>query len=159
MMDTPPLLNFYAFTLNPDPTRYKSHDPVDQYKALLNCIFAKKYMKHTFEEFVFYPELTLNGNVHIHGCYKLKDRVKYNRWFLPACKQWGFVLVKDKIDDDWLIYVMKESEKGDLECLFEGLPYPLTEDNIDDYKKDVRVKTVMNMKMMRNRKNVLDFLK
>lgn len=126
-----------AFTLVPDPKRYKSTQPYDQYKSLLTCIFGrKKLMLKTFSEFLFYPELTLNGNVHLHGFYKVKNKLSYFKWFLPACKQWGNTLVKFRVDDGWLAYVMKETEDDYMESLFEGLPYPLDEDSIETYKHD-----------------------
>lgn len=121
-----------AFTLSVNPARYKCVDPYDQYKALLTSIFGrKKLMKKTFSEFTFYPELNIQGNVHLHGFYKVKNKISYFRWFIPACKHWGFVMIKGRVDDNWLAYIMKDSEEN--AQLFDDLPYPLDEDTIEDY--------------------------
>lgn len=124
-----------AFTLSVNPCRYKCVDPYDQYKTLLTCLFGKKkLMLKTFSEFMFYPELNLQGNVHLHGYYKVKNKISYFRWFLPACKHFGYVLVKGPITDDWFAYIMKDSE--DNAELFKPLPYPLDEDTILEYKRE-----------------------
>lgn len=52
-----------AFTLNPDPKKYKSYEPQEQYLSLLKCVFLNKQIKSTFDYFYFTPELTDNGNI------------------------------------------------------------------------------------------------
>jgi len=131
---------FLAFTFAPNPKRYPTMDPSGQYKTLLNCIFLKKCITEIFDKFLFTPELTENGNIHIHGYYHVSDHIKYNRWFLPACKSLGYVCVKTKVDRKWIIeYVTKDMNK--MEDILEiGLPVPLSHVNHGDYhsKREIR---------------------
>lgn len=124
---------FKAFTLVPNPTKYKSTDPVHQYKSLLLCLFLKRDIVHTFSKFLFVPELTNQGNVHIHGYYSVKDNIKYNRWFLPACKEWGFINIKNNVDDQWTFeYLTKDIES--MAELMDELPVPLHSENIEEHQ-------------------------
>lgn len=127
---------FKAFTLNPNPDKYRTLDPVEQYKTLLLCLLFNNNIKHTFTKFYFTPELTQNGNVHIHGYYSIKDPIKYYRWFLPACKLIGFTCVKDRVDDEWTYqYCTKDVEL--MTQLMEELPVPLTSNN---YEENIELK-------------------
>lgn len=139
-----------AFTLSVNPARYKCTDPYDQYKSLLTCIFGRrKKMLNTFSEFLFYPELNMQGNVHIHGYYKVKNKISYFRWFVPACKAWGYVMIKGPINDDWFGYIMKDSEEN--EGIFEGLPYPIDDENIRTYlHADFRAKHTISKAKTKN---------
>lgn len=141
---------FKAFTWTPDPKRYRSTDPYRQYEDLLLNILLKKEMEQTFTAYVFVPELNENGNIHIHGYYNVKDVVKYNRWFLPACKHWGYTCIKKKVDLKWMIdYLAKEIDNT------SQVVYPLqsviTHDNRGDsmFLIDVekRVKKEKNLKV------------
>lgn len=136
----------HAFTLNPNPKKYKSTDPCEQYATLLQCLFKYKYLNACFEEYYFVPELTENGNVHIHGYYKIKDKVKYYRWFLPACKAWGFIKVKSKnIDDEWIEYVNKTIEE--MKEIMENYPVPMTRKTLEVYKKEIKVSRTMQKQL------------
>lgn len=119
-----------AFTWSPNPKKYRSHDPNDQYEALLNHVFFKKEFRHTFDKFVFIPELTEDGNVHIHGIYHVKDNIKYHKWFLPICKLYGFVKIKGKVDKGWIDYICEDC--ADNEELFFHQPYPLYDYDYDE---------------------------
>lgn len=134
------ITNVYAFTWTPDPVKYPSGSPRRQYKMLLNWILltAFKY----FDKFVFIPELNKNGNVHIHGWYLLRDKIAYYKHFLPRCKQLGWVLVKDKVNDGWFEYLEKELDQT-IEILGNDLPIPLTHFNCRNYRdmfKKVKLK-------------------
>lgn len=127
-----------AFTLSPNPKYYRSYDPVAQYVQLLNCLFKRKQLKNTLSHYVFVPELNQNGNVHIHGMYYIKNKYSYHRWFLPACKHWGFTLVKNKnINNKWVEYLYKDlSDNRDiLYCDEHGqrLPVPITKKTLSKY--------------------------
>lgn len=124
--------NVYAFTWNPDPVRYSSKTPSDQYESLLHYIY-KNYK--IFGKFVFIPELTLNGYIHIHGIFTMKDRISFYKTFLPIIKNIGFVVIKPCTNiDGWINYLIKDI-KAMSEILREELPIPLTSDNIELYKK------------------------
>lgn len=62
-------------------------------------------------DFTMYPEMTLNGRIHLHGVIKLEHPIYYYKTGLPLLKSYGHVLVK-KIDDmkKWLDYCTKEEE-------------------------------------------------
>lgn len=64
-----------------------------------------------FSKFLFVPELTQEGNVHIHGWYIIKDKIAYHKRFLPRCKELGWIKLKQrpkyKITVEWFQYVEK----------------------------------------------------
>lgn len=128
------LAAFRAFTWAPNPNRYRSLDPTQQYKALLACVLLKRPIKDTFNVFLFTPELTETGNIHIHGYYSIKDSIKYYNWFLPAVKSFGFVTVKSIVNETWTHdYVCKDMTKME-DILDHDVPIPLTNDNYDSYR-------------------------
>lgn len=124
----PKVLDYtYAFTWTPDPKRYKTTDPIEQWKTLLNCVLCKSQIRKTFCDFYFIPELTLEGNIHVHGFYKIKNNISYYRWFLPACKQWGWTRIKDRVDEEWLLYVSKSTPQMLELCTDGEVPYMILE--------------------------------
>lgn len=131
-------LNIIAFTWSPNPALFPSSDPSQQYKSLLSHILlcANKFFSH----FVFVPEINTSGNIHIHGYYKIKDQIAYYKLFLPRCKQYGWVLLKDNkqtstnVGLGWVDYLVKDIELT-YSVLDEDLPIPLSQYNISRYKK------------------------
>lgn len=132
----------FAFNLIPNPAKYRSTDPNIQWESLLLCIFLHPNIRKTFDSFYFSPELTTNGNIHVHGYYEVIDKISYYRWFLPTCKSWGHVMVKKDPDDDWLAYVMKEGP--DMEELFvnDELPTYIENTNQKTWNDLIRKKTL-----------------
>lgn len=122
--------NVIAFTWSPDPNKYPSTEPRKQYKCLLKHILLSSYKY--FRLFCFVPELTLQGNVHIHGWYVISDRIKYFKHFLPACRQYGFVKIKDHVTDDWYKYIEK-SVSETIQILGADLPIPITHKSVRAY--------------------------
>lgn len=123
----------HAFTWNPDPSRYASTEPTAQYDA---CIANKLFLaQKCLQTFCFIPELTSNGNVHIHGFYTVKDPAKYYKVFLPKVKRQGYVVVKKtKVDDKWLDYCMKDVDDNQYifdESVFE-YPFTSSSEEVDD---------------------------
>jgi len=153
----------HAFTLNPDPRRYRSFHTNYQYLSLLKCIFCKRDIMNTFDYFLFTPELTLQGNVHIHGYFHVKDIKKYYAWFLPACKHWGFVLIKEHVNQEWTMnYITKKM--NEMWNLFdEELPVPLTSDNFNYWKEKIdKINTEPKHTMVlkfKKKKSVLHYFK
>lgn len=124
---------FHAFTWNPDPKKYRSTNPHEQYRSLLYCVLFK--CKKVFSKFVFVSELTVNGNIHVHGYYAVIDPTKYYKWFVPACKDWGNTVIKDNINDYWTYQYIPKSVKQMTELFaeYDDIPILLTEYNIDEY--------------------------
>lgn len=76
---------------------------------------------------LWYPELTKNGNIHLHGVlsFNSNQRVKFYKALLPRMRQKGFVLIKYNPDSGWYNYIEKES---DFMKEVLGQPVPLTTD-------------------------------
>lgn len=146
----PPSKNLeIAFTLNPDPKKYRSTDPVDQWTSLLLCLFLKPSIRKTFSYFYFTPELTQDGNVHVHGWMEVQDSISFYRWFIPACKAWGFIKIKHNPDDDWLAYIMKDSDLM-FDLFADKLPIYLDNDNVLTWNNDLRKNTMWMTQRQRN---------
>jgi len=123
--------NLCAFTWVPDPKRFSSTSPSAQYKSILGILY-----KHlpVFGTFIFTPELTKNGNIHIHGMYTIKNKVKYFREVLPCFKGIGNVQVKDVFDEEGWIHYLAKSVPQVIDILDHHCPVPLTHYNVDVYK-------------------------
>lgn len=106
----------WALTWAPDPSLYRSTDPLSQWKTCMTYLqIARRFSK----DFMFCPELTNSGNVHIHGYYVIDDGIKYFKKFLPTIKKYGFVYIKPIDDMDiWLAYMTKEQDF--MQNYFEG---------------------------------------
>lgn len=118
-----------AFTWVPNPKNYNSTCPCVQYLQLLNGVFRFRPLTRTLSRYEFYPELTDEGNIHIHGVYYIKNMHMYHRWFLPACKKWGFIKIKSRdINSAWTDYVRKSAfmkDVVDVDLAGQTLPYPI----------------------------------
>lgn len=135
-----------AFTLNPNPAAYRSPIPSDQYRALLHALFANKQIRHTFETFTFFPELTVAGNVHIHGYYVIRDPIKYYNWFLPAAKRLGYCCIKGRdITEKWAEYCTK-SFSAIRDLMDDDLPIPIDNASQPLYKKILKAKYTLALK-------------
>lgn len=60
-------------------------------------------------DYVYWPELTLNNQIHFHGFLKIKDKALYHKAIRKLKTQLGYNLFK-LIDDQrkWLKYCMKD---------------------------------------------------
>jgi len=129
----------YFFTWSPNPARYPSSTPSDQYKVLLDLVLLKT--DKLFHQFAFTPELTEAGNIHIHGFYVIKDKVKYYKWFLPKIKSFGNTRIERMRRQYWrnaIDYLVKDCTM--MNEIFENkLPVPLTHLNIPLYKQMFRL--------------------
>lgn len=149
----------YLYTWAPNPARYPTTKPYEQYRILLDLVLLNA--DKVFRTFAFSPEMTCNGNVHIHGWYTIKDAVKYFKWWLPKCKQFGFVKVDKMRDKSALEYYKKDIDLMN-ELMDEyDLPIPLTHVNIDTYKTRPRkkFKKLKNIVHTPQYVSVLDHLK
>jgi len=155
--DHPRYGKIQAFTLSPNPKYYNSYDPVGQYEQILMAIFRYVPLRRALSKFVFVPELNANGNIHIHGMYYIKNKYAYNRWFLPACKHWGWTLVKDKnIDQEWVEYIYEDllETQDILSCDENGqlMPVPMTKESLREYTYVHELKHVKNAIPVKNLK-------
>lgn len=121
------------FTWTPDPNRYPTSKPHEQYRILLDLVLLK--FDKVFSTFACSPELNCNGNVHIHGWYVVKDPVKYFKWLLPKMKGLGFVKVSAANSKK----ALSDYYKKDIDLMNQlmdeyDLPIPLTHVNCHDYK-------------------------
>lgn len=131
LMDVPEEDTVYAYTLNPNPKVYKSVDVNKQYSQIFMLLLQKA--PKVFKHFSFTPELTQQGNIHIHGWFTIKDKVKYYKWFLPKSKCLGFVVVKNKVDEKWYEYIEKDMDF--MNEIIEDLPVPYTHKDTIPYLK------------------------
>lgn len=155
-LDEIDMLNVRAFTWSPNPLRFPSTSPSKQYKSLLNWVLLKSHKM--FSKFCFTPELSEMGNVHIHGWFIIKDRIKYHKWFIPRCKAAGYVQIKYKnIDEKWFEYIKKDISYMN-ELFEERLPVPLTNLNYDAYKRVLEKKFKLKNKYSKiSQKTILDY--
>lgn len=130
-LDEVDLSNTIAFTWAPDPSKYASTQPRKQYKALLSHILLSSFKY--FDKFCFIPELTQAGNVHIHGWFILKDKIKYFKHFLPRCREFGFVYCKPMDSISWGKDYMTKDIETSIAVIGEDLPIPLTHLNVKAY--------------------------
>lgn len=140
----------YLFTWSPNPRIFHCRDPRKQYKQLL-MNFITKFVK-CFSIFALTPELTVNGNIHIHGWFMLSDPIKWFRNWLPklGARNTGNMKVSKWNGGDAFYYYKKSVEEmndiinyGDV----EELPIPLTHHNVDAYEFKViktKYQTLLN---------------
>jgi len=128
-----------AFTCNPLPLRFNTHDPVLQYEKCM--MYFLRYAPSVFEHYCFIPELTVQGNVHIHGFYTVKNPGKYYTVFLPKAKRLGFCKIKtERVDNGWLDYIHKSLPLM-VEVMGSSLvPVPYTDEDDTDYLKQRTLK-------------------
>lgn len=142
----------YFITWAPNPARYPTNTPSDQYKVLLDLVLFNTYK--VFKTFAFTPELSQQGNIHVHGFYVIKDIVKYYKWFLPKIKTFGIVKitrVKRKYADHVLSYLSKDIEMMN-RILEDKLPIPLTHKNEVLYRRMFRL-TKKKLRLIPNSKS------
>lgn len=118
-------------TWTPDPSRYPTTKPHEQYKIILQLILLQSHK--VFSTFALTPELNENGNIHIHGWFVLSDSVKFYKYYLPKMRGFGYVKVDKCIKREGLTYYKKDIELMN-ELMYEyDLPIPLTHVNIKAY--------------------------
>jgi len=145
------------FTWSPDPNRYPSDKPHEQYRVLLDLIFYKA--ASCFSTFAFTPELNTNGSIHIHGWYVIRDKYKYFKWFLPKCKGLGWIKINKMTSRNALaVYYRKEIELMNQLMYEYHLPIPLTHKNIAEYATDRPMKKQLK-NVVRNKKKFVHYNK
>lgn len=107
MNDTLPATDLLAITWCPNPALFfrSAHKPIVQLIEL-RTILLKIYK--ACDICVLYPEMTQQGNVHIHGKLHIKDKYKWYHSTLPSLKRTGYVCIKTKINKKWDDYITKD---------------------------------------------------
>jgi len=103
-------------------------------------------------DFEVNPELTTQGNIHYHGFFKLKDKIKWHKSILPRMKRNGFIKI-NKVNSDFdkaIEYSRKDNEM--MSVLMKGLPVPFVLSSIPAIVK-------LNKQEKDKDKNVLDYFK
>lgn len=147
--------SLWAFTLCPDPKRYPSYDAEAQYHTIIQTLLQKPFMRNTFNTFEFYPELTQEGNIHLHGYFSVKDRIKYFKVFLPLCKKIGFIKLKANVDEHWIDYCRKDVDM--MEELLYPLPVPYNEYSHRYYEERAKYHFPLSAPRRKKRKTISDY--
>lgn len=72
-------------------------------------VMLSKYLGESCDDFVIYPEFTIQGRIHYHGLLTIKNYVKWVRDTLPRLRKLGFVKMETFKDnpDNWITYMKK----------------------------------------------------
>lgn len=98
----------YCFTWCPNST-FHVMPTGQQFKETFKLLRKIRYSLEG--HYKIYPELTINGNIHYHGMFAIKNKVHWFKTSLPLLKRYGFVRVdkvKPKIKDKWQRYIQKD---------------------------------------------------
>lgn len=122
IIDIEETANCYALTWAPNPKHLKENQEIN-YRNHLVKIFSKFHRACSM--FIICPELTLQGNIHYHGIFQVKDEIKWFKYILPTMKRQGFIKVK-QIDDlpKWSKYIIKKLPI--MAEMFSEYPVPYT---------------------------------
>lgn len=128
-----------AFTIT-----YKQHDkvkPKSQFHRTIPHLYRR--FRKVSDEFYIYPELHLDGNIHYHGWFIQKDRIKWHKSILPSLKLEGFVKIKYVFDGvKWRDYCEKEIE--DMKSILDDQELPVTATSKKWRMKSRMVRTTYN---------------
>lgn len=141
----------HLFTWAPNPKKFpRKHDMVYNYYYHLKNYFDKWHQ--CMYAFAICPELTLNGNVHYHGWYQLKDNVKWHKSLLPKLKYAGFVKIDEAkfveihswdAKDNSLHYYKKDADT--YASIFAPWPVPFTSNmSFARFKTITKKRTIVN---------------
>lgn len=87
--ETQPL---YLITWTPNPKRlHFKYDMIKNHKWFRRTVFQQ--CGKCVNLLCMIPEFNLNGNIHYHGFFQLKDKVKWFKKALPCMKRIGFVKI------------------------------------------------------------------
>lgn len=102
--DEPVIHKPIAFTWCPN-AKYHTSDPQIGFSMAIQTL---KHIKYVSKDFVIYPELTHQGNIHFHGKIYIQDAVKWFKSVLPKLKKNGFVKIKTNLNEGWDEYCGKQ---------------------------------------------------
>lgn len=89
-----PHLPLMLITWSPNPKGMPSkYDMIRNHKWFCRTVFRRwSSCMHTY---CVLPEFNLNGNLHYHGWFQLKDAVKWFKSILPLLKRYGYVKINE----------------------------------------------------------------
>lgn len=93
-----------AFTWCPN-NAFHTNDPQLGYSMAIQVL---KNIRLVSKNFVIYPELTHQGNIHFHGKIYISDPIKWFKSVLPKLKKNGFVKIKTNLNVGWDEYCGKQ---------------------------------------------------
>lgn len=104
MNDTEKKISPIAFTWCPNNS-FHTNDPKLGYSMAIQVL---KNIRLVSKNFVIYPELTHQGNIHFHGKIYVQDAVKWFKSVLPKIKKNGYVKIKTNLNQTWDEYCGKQ---------------------------------------------------
>lgn len=126
--------------------------PKFQYVSHINEFFRR--WKNCMSDFEVNPELTVQGNIHYHGFFILKDKIKWFKSILPKMKRNGFIkinLVKKDFESA-ISYSRKDNEM--MIKVMKGIPVPFVPGSLPSL-----IKLVKELKQKGENKTILDYIK
>lgn len=85
----------------------QTHKPRGQY--YYTRVILSKYLGESCDDFVIYPEFTIQGRIHYHGILTIINYVRWVRDTLPRLRKLGYVKMESFKDnpDNWITYMKK----------------------------------------------------
>lgn len=123
---------YYAFTWCPNPSYYTTLSPIGQFASVIPLLTRQI---RCISDYWFSPEITKQGNIHIHGMFKIADKIKFYGFWLPAIKRYGYTLVKDRVDCKWVEYIFKDQKMMREMLIPNSLPASIWHGNDDEWKQ------------------------
>lgn len=125
---------YYLFTYSPKTI---TKDPTFTYCDHITTYFLSWI--RCMHEFEVNPEFNQNGNLHYHGYFRLKDKVKWYKVVLPKMKYNGLIKI-NKVEQDLskaLEYCRKDRELM-LKCISHKIPFTHTDKKpkIDEFTQN-----------------------
>lgn len=121
----------WLLTWTPAPWKYPSNDCIEQFKMSLFWIL--KLIPLCWKTFCITPELSEAGNIHWHGWFVMKDKIKYYRQLLPRIRALGYEKIRKARNVKKAL--SKEYHRKSLKFMVQLLDQdlPITHLNIDKY--------------------------
>lgn len=145
------LRQYVAFTWNPNPGIYGSTTPSEQWISVLPHLLSGI---RCIKNYCFVPELTDQGNIHVHGVYQINDKVKYAQFWLPRLKRLGFTCIKTRVDCKWLGYIWKHQVFMRSLLMDSYVPHIIWEKNETEWKHLKKVQIKRTLRLCRTKRKV-----
>lgn len=123
----------YAFTWSPDPKKleltrvHRGYHAIDNFKSYeFHIKYIFRYLAMCTTDFVMFPELNKQGNIHYHGTLYMTDnqRINFYKNKMKHFRKLGYILVKGRdINQKWTDYQSKDEEM--MSEVLNPLPVPL----------------------------------
>lgn len=137
----------YLITWNPKPKFYQSsindvHINYDlQWWTMLSIL---KEANRCCSQFAFVPEISIEGKLHMHGWFTLKDMVKFHKSFLPSLKRNGFVKMNQARSIKWKTFKYHIKDLYDTHQHLYTHDIVVTHHNIQNIREEYTLKYVLD---------------